>query len=164
MEKIKKIIVTGLGTGYLPIAPGTWASGAVAVVFLLIAWCSDADVYCLTGSMVALAVLWSVACLSLGRFAEEQFGRKDPSECTADEWAGQAIAYILLPMGSGWREWIIAAAVGFVAFRVFDIVKPPPARKIQDLHAGRGILADDLIAGVYANILSQVILRLFLTG
>ena len=111
--------------------------------------------------LAAVAAVFSVFCLAWGGYAETVFGRKDPSQVTADEWAGQALTYIALP-GLGGRELAISAAVGFVLFRVMDIVKPPPARQIQRLSAGTGILLDDIIAAVYANIAAQVVLRLAL--
>ena len=111
--------------------------------------------------LAAVAAVFSVFCLAWGGYAETVFGRKDPSQVTADEWAGQALTYIALPGLTG-RELVISAAVGFFLFRVMDIVKPPPARQIQCLRAGWGILLDDIIAAVYANIAAQLVLRLAL--
>ena len=159
---MRKLIVTGLGTGYLPIAPGTWGSAVVAGVFVLVALGSGGSWHCVSGTMAVLAVLASIGCVMLGQFAERAFGEKDPSQCTLDEWAGQAIAYILLPLGGSMTHLLWSAAAGFLAFRAFDIVKPPPARRIQNLPAGWGILLDDLVAGAYANLACQVILRLLL--
>jgi len=158
---MRKWIVTGLGTGFLPVAPGTWGSAAVAAIFLGVAFAAGGRRVCVTGSMVALALLASLACLLWGGHAESTFGRKDPSEVTVDEWAGQALTYVLLPVG-GARQRLIVAAAGFVAFRIADIVKPPPAGRLQRLPAGAGILVDDLIAAVYANLLCQIIFRAWL--
>ena len=162
MTGLKKLIVTGLGAGYLPIAPGTWGSAAAAAVFLLVAWGSGGLWHCVSGTMLIIVLLSSIACVKLGRFTEQAFGRKDPSQCTIDEWAGQALTYVLLPLGLGWTGWLTAAAAGFVAFRVMDIVKPPPARQLEKLPHGWGVLLDDLAAGVYANIACQIVLRLAL--
>ncbi len=159
MNNLRKILVTGLGTGYLPVAPGTWASAAVVGIFLVVAFATNGDPFWLSGVMAAVLIVASAACVALGRFAERQWGKKDPGRCTLDEWAGQALALIALPMGAGPRDWLIAAAAGFVAFRVFDIVKPPPARRLEKLPHGWGILTDDLMAGVYANIVCQIFLR-----
>ncbi len=161
MGRIKLLIATGLGTGYLPVAPGTWASAAAAAVFLLAAWGSGANPYCLNGVMAGIVVLASVACVATGKFSEKHFCRKDPSQCTLDEWAGQAMTYLFLPIGAGRYDLLITAGVGFAAFRLFDILKPPPARRLEKLPFGWGVLADDLMAGVYANLLSQVIIRLW---
>ncbi len=160
MNRLKKTIVSGLGTGYLPIAPGTWASGAVGIIFFVTAWVSGGRWYCTTGTLVAIFALASVGCIVLGRFAEETWGKKDPRICTLDEWAGQAITYLLLPLGAGGpREVLMAATVGFVTFRILDITKPFPARRAEKLSAGWGVLLDDLIVGVYANLASQLLLR-----
>lgn len=164
MNTIRKAIVTGLGTGYLPIAPGTWGSGVVAAVFLLVAFGSGGRGVCVWSTMAIVVAASSVACVALGAFTQTCFGRKDPSQCTIDEWAGQAMTYILLPLGAGMGDWLVVAAVGFVTFRVFDITKPPPARQLEKLPLGWGVLADDLAAGVYANIASQLLLRLCYFG
>jgi phosphatidylglycerophosphatase A len=109
--------------------------------------------------MAGVAVAATFGCVALGEFTEETFGRKDPSQCTLDEWAGQAIALINLPLAGQWGRDILALGVAFVAFRVFDIVKPPPARQAEKLPNGVGIVADDIIAGVYANIATLLILK-----
>ena len=159
---LAKLIVSGLGTGYLPIAPGSWGSLAVTGLFVLIAWGSGGRAICVTGSMVALALAASVGCVACGRWAEEYYGRKDPGHVTADEWAGQALTFVLLPLTVGLENLWLVAAVGFVAFRIFDIVKPPPVRAMEKLPFGWGVLLDDLVAGVYANIVCQVLLRVWL--
>jgi len=162
MNNLRKILATGLGTGYLPVAPGTWASGAACLVFLaVIAGCSG-NALRVAVAMVALAGFWSVICVALGEWSEAAFGGKDPSRCTADEWAGQALALVALPLGAGWAGWLTAAGAAFIAFRLFDIIKPPPARRLEKLHAGWGILLDDLVAGLYANVAAQLVLRLAL--
>jgi phosphatidylglycerophosphatase A len=109
-------------------------------------------------AMVLVAIVSSIICVALGPFAEKHFGKKDPGQVTIDEWAGQAVALLGLPVASGAGLWITVAAA-FVAFRVFDIVKPPPARQLEKLPHGWGVLLDDLAAGVYANIVCQVLLR-----
>ena len=158
---MRKLIVTGLGSGYLPIAPGTWGSAAVAAIFLLVAWGCGGSWLCVGAAMLAVAAAASVACVVLGRYAEAEFGKKDPRQCTIDEWAGQAVAYLFLPLGEGLRDYLLVAAAAFVAFRLFDIIKPPPARLAERLGGGAGILIDDLVAGVYANVACQLVLRLW---
>ncbi len=164
MSIIRKAIVTGLGTGYLPIAPGTWGSAAAMVVFLVVAFGSGGLGICVWSTMAVVMVISSVACVALGEFTQTCFGRKDPSECTIDEWAGQSLTYIFLPLGVGAGDFFVVAAVGFFAFRLFDIVKPAPARQLEKLPLGWGVLTDDLAAGVYANIASQLLLRLVYFG
>jgi len=115
--------------------------------------------------MIVLAGAFSVVCVALGGQAEREFGSKDPSQVSADEWAGQALALAGLPMAGGDPLGsAIAVGLGFVAFRVFDIVKPPPARLVERLPGGWGILLDDLVAGVYANLICQAVLRLWLNS
>jgi len=162
MDRIKKLLVTGLGTGRLPVAPGTWGSAAVVAIFLAAAWGSGGRPHCVSGTMLVVAMLSGAACVALGRFAEVAYGKKDPAACTIDEWAGQAVAYLLLPLGGGWTHWLVTAGAGFVAFRAFDIVKPPPARLVEKLAFGWGILLDDIVAGIYANIACQLLLRFWL--
>ena len=156
---VRLLLLTGLGTGYLPIAPGTWGSAGACLVFLAVAFAAGGRQICLTGTMLILAAAAALLCGILGRWAEADFGRKDPGQVTLDEWAGQAIALCWLPLGAGPWGWIIAAGAGFVAFRFFDIIKPPPIRQLERLPGGWGIVADDLLAGVYANLVLQLILR-----
>ena len=166
MNNLRKFIVTGLGTGYLPIAPGTWASGVVCVIFLILVVVSRGNAALINGAMIVLAVLAGAACVGFGRFASGAFGKKDPHQCTLDEWAGQALTLFMLPGGSGGcgLDWLVVVATAFVAFRIFDIFKPPPARALERLPAGWGVLLDDIAAGVYANIAAQLLLRFWLLG
>jgi phosphatidylglycerophosphatase A len=158
MAKLKLLLATGLGTGYLPIAPGTWASAVVAVLYVLLVL-ARASAATIAIAMAVLAILSALGCIWSGQVAEQTFGRKDPHEMTLDEFAGQAVAYLLLPVRAGWiGNWPIALA-GFLAFRVMDIVKPPPANALQRLPAGWGIAIDDLVAGLYANLVMQIVFR-----
>lgn len=159
---VKALLAAGLGTGYLPIAPGTWGSLPAALIWLALA---PAGSQVLSSAVMALlAVVCSIVCVLLGPFAERHFGKKDPGQVVIDEWAGQALALFALPIPGSWGDRVVVAGVAFVAFRVFDIIKPPPARGLQKLPAGWGIGIDDLIAGVYANIATQLILRLMVGG
>jgi phosphatidylglycerophosphatase A len=111
-------------------------------------------------AMVVLLLVFAGACLAFGDAAEARFGRKDPGQVVADEVAGMALTLVPLPWLVGvsgvWCAespvlrglWLVA--VGFVAFRFFDVLKPPPARGLQRVPGGWGILLDDLFAGVYA--------------
>lgn len=159
---IGKFLVTGLGLGYLPVAPGTWGSLGAAGVFLLTAWASGGSMGVVGAVMAAVALAASVAAVALGPFTERAFGKKDPGKCTIDEWAGQALTCLGLPISAAPSSWLLTAGVAFLAFRMFDIVKPPPARRLEKLPQGWGVLLDDLCAGVYANLCAQLILRLLL--
>jgi len=160
MRRLGRLIVTGLGTGSLPGAPGTYGSAGAVAVFLLVAWGAGGKQVCVTGTMLALAAAATAGCILLGRFMEEAFGRKDPRQCTLDEWAGQAVALCLLPLGDGWASRLLAAGAAFAAFRVFDIAKPPPVRQLEKLPRGWGVVADDLMAGLYANLAARLVLML----
>ncbi len=161
-NSIGKFIVTGAGTGYLPIAPGTWGSAAVCVIYLAIFLVAQASPLVIDLTMVSIALVATLGCGLLGPFIEKTFAKKDPGQCTLDEWAGQAVTFLFLPMAATLPTQLVTAGVAFFAFRFFDITKPPPARQFEKLPAGWGIVADDLAAGVYANIASQLILRLAL--
>jgi phosphatidylglycerophosphatase A len=127
---------------------------------LAVAFATGGRQMCLTGTMLILAAAATLLCGLLGGKAEADFGRKDPGQVTLDEWAGQAVALCWLPLGAGPWGWVIPAGAAFVAFRFFDIIKPPPIRRLEKLPGGWGIVADDLLAGVYANLALQLILRL----
>jgi len=174
MNVLRKLIVTGFGTGYMP-ASGTWGSLVTVAIFLAVVWvglcvdthghmpCSLGTVWpMLQWAMLVTAVLASVACVWLGDFTERTWKKKDPKQCTVDEVAGQAVALIGMPILHGhsyWQGLLITAAVCFVLFRVMDILKPFPARRFEKLPKGWGVLLDDLMAGVYANIVAQIVLR-----
>ncbi len=160
MNRLRRIVITGLGTGYLPVAPGTWGSAVVCVIFLAVAAGSGRRGLCVNSSLAVVAVLSSVACVWLGAFAQETFSRRDPHQCVIDEWAGQAIALLGMPLGGGQRQVLIVAGACFAAFRFFDIIKPPPVGLAERLGHGWGILLDDVVAGICANVVVQVILRL----
>lgn len=142
-------LATGFGAGYVPGAPGT-AGAAVGVLFFLILSRLSPPAYLAAAAAITLAAVW------IAGTAEKAFGTQDPPQVVIDEIAGQLIALALLP-----PEWPYLLA-GFLLFRLFDIVKPWPAGKInRDMHGGAGIVLDDVVAGVYANIVLQVV-RLFL--
>ena len=162
MNSLKTLLVTGLATGYVPVAPGTAGSAAAAGVFLAAAAACGGSVACTAACMAVLAAAATAGCVVLGPFAERRFGRRDPGPCTLDEWAGQAVACMLRPLGDTWSARLAAAATAFIAFRAFDIAKPPPVRRMERFSGGWGIVADDLAAGVYANVAAQIALRLVL--
>lgn len=142
----REVTVSACGLGYLPVAPGTWGSAGAAAVALFLWWYLP--------HAVALAALGAgvLLCLILGmRFcpwAENYYGEKDPGTFVIDEVAGQWMACLLFMWAP--QSALAATAAAFVAFRVFDIIKPPPARKIEQLPGGRGTMLDDLVAALYA--------------
>ncbi len=148
------------GLGFLRPAPGTWGSmppPAVAGVLMLVGVADSVAV----GVVAAMLVVSSVACVLWGRYAEVRFGRKDAAEVVADETAGVAPATMLaILMADGTVTRLAALAAAFLLFRFFDILKPWPARQLEALPAGWGVLIDDLVAGVYAAIVLAIGLHL----
>lgn len=160
-DLLARVLVSGLGAGCSPFASGTVGSAGAVGVFAAVVLASSGDVLAVHVALAAMAAAFGVACVAYGPWMQQTFG-KDPSFCTADEWVGQAIALMLLPLGGGWKQWAWVAAGGFLAFRLFDILKPPPARQLEALPHGWGVLADDVAAGVMANLLCQLVFRVLL--
>ncbi len=159
------LAIATCGVGYLPLAPGTWGS-LLAVGFYLFlhnAWFPHSDIPpgSFVRSYLAVQVVVIIAVTLIGIWAASRTERvlriKDPGKVVIDEVAGQLIA--LLPVAA--RMWMFGDAMmvmaAFILFRFFDIVKPYPARKLESLHGGLGIMFDDLIAGVYAAIVVALI-------
>ncbi len=162
---LRAAIISGLGSGYAPFASGTWGS-LVAVLIFLGLWVGARGAVWPRGSVEpALAILIVAACffsVRWGPWAIAHYGRKDPKPFVLDEFAGQWVALLFLPIGLHAGLWPLALAVGsqFLLFRFFDIWKPPPARQLEQLPDGWGVLCDDLFAGVYANLAGQALWRL----
>ena len=142
------VIATALGAGYAPVAPGTFGS---AVGLLL--WIALPKVLWL--QVLAIVVVSVVGAWS-GFVAEEHFGRQDPGQVVVDEVAGQMLTLLLVAQG-GW-VWLLAA---FLLFRAADIVKPFPVNLLERLPGGIGIMADDLMAGIYANLALHLVIWSF---
>jgi phosphatidylglycerophosphatase A len=143
------------GVGYLP-ASGTFASLLTCLLLWpLLAW---GNPYSQMGLAIGGTILFSILNVSLAPWAIAEFGDKDPSRFVLDEAAGICLTILLLPARTGWDVGI-NLAVAFLAFRAFDITKPPPCRQLEHLPQGWGILLDDLMAAVYANLVCQVVLR-----
>ena len=136
-----------MGVGKLPMAPGTW--GTMLTVAILAVLPDPGAIGMLVG-----AVALTVVAVPISTRAESALGKKDPGSIVIDEAAGMALALVALPRTG--TAWLLA----FIAFRAFDIMKPPPANRAQHLPGGLGIVADDAIAGVYANLVVQLLLRL----
>lgn len=164
---MKRLLASCFGLGRLPVAPGTWGSLPVAIIFALMCQFHASGIS-ISIVMAALILAGSVICVKFAPAAIAATGKNDPGEVVADELAGQAVTFLAAPLLSpeilSIRQiWIITAG-GFLLFRLFDIAKPWPIRKLEKLPEGWGVLADDLLAGVYAAIVLQIIIRFWIGG
>ncbi|MCA9243944.1 MAG: phosphatidylglycerophosphatase A [Phycisphaerales bacterium] len=162
---IRHAVITVLGTGYAPFASGSWGSLASCVIFAAIAWpMLMAGMPQWTLDAVAIFGVLAAAHFSVhwGDWAIAEFGRDDPKQFVLDEFAGQWIALMILPPVALIGFWGFATvfASQFFLFRVFDVLKVPPAAQAERLPAGWGVLLDDLVAGAYANLVGQALWRL----
>ena len=157
------------GVGYLPLAPGTWGALVGVGIYLLLHKAS-AVVYMLaqerawrfpslegfhTSLMMLVIFALSLSGIWAATRAEKLLGRKDPGIVVVDEVAGQLLSLLFVPFNRA--PWMIVT--GFLAFRLFDIWKPYPIRRLEMLEAGLGIMADDLLAGAYAAALVLLIIN-----
>jgi phosphatidylglycerophosphatase A len=129
-------------------------------VFGLLCYFGVPVVYC-SIILCVLALDAATVCVWFSPEVIAQLGQDDPREIVVDEVAGQALAFIGA-YAVGAQEILVTVAVGFVAFRLFDIFKPWPCRWLEKLPAGWGILADDLMAGIYAMIILQICTRIWI--
>lgn len=167
---IGRWFMTGFGLGYAPVASGTFGS-AGAIVIAALAWgglrlAGVQGPYAVHLVLAVLTLLATWGCIHWGPWAVAHFGSRarkqtDPGAVVLDEFAGQWLALLGLAIPD-LRSAIVIMAVQFFLFRLFDVVKPPPARQLERLPFGWGILFDDLAAGVYANLAGQILFRLVL--
>jgi len=146
------LIASAFYIGYIPGAPGTYASVATTLIFFLIYYFSHSILPGLHFSAVCL--ITAIGVLSSGEVSRSS-GIEDPSFVVIDEVAGQLLTFLFLPVSA------LNLVAGTIAFRVFDMWKPFPIRRLEVLGAGVGIMADDLLAGVYGNLVLQLLNRLF---
>lgn len=150
------------GVGLIPLAPGTWGSAVGVLVYLALGSAATSafdysvergldlspQTFPLVLNTVLLVAILLVALVGTwaATRAERLLGKKDPGAVVVDEVAGQLIAFLFVPWPAG--GWTVFA--GFLAFRLFDIWKPYPVRRLEGLGGGLGIMADDMLAGFYA--------------
>jgi phosphatidylglycerophosphatase A len=159
ISRLELAFITGLGTGYLRPASGTW--GSIPPVLLALGLAAINAEPRVIDALVAIAgIVFAASCLISGERAEIHFGQKDPKSVVADEVAGQALALLWIPWESGLTlRNLMMAGSAFLLFRMFDILKPPPARQLERLPFGTGILLDDLVAGAFAAAAVQIVYR-----
>ena len=150
MRTLIIFLATGAYAGYIPWAPGT----AGAAIGLILGWLLFAPIW--EDSPAAFVMLFGViftgSCVVAGS-AEKIFGEHDSGHIVIDEILGMIAAMFLLPMSWAWT------AACFALFRLFDIIKPWPANRLDRVDGGAGVMLDDLAAGIYANVVLQILRR-----
>ncbi len=152
MRKLVLFVATGAGTGYVPVAPGT-AGSALGLLLWGVFWLGPGGGQ--AGLLIAFLVASALGVWATGR-AEVLLGRVDDGRITIDEVAGTLGSLLFLPFRAD------VAVVGFLLFRLFDIWKPPPVRAGESLPGGWGVMADDWLAALYANLSGQLLWRVAL--
>jgi len=145
------LIATFFGIGYMKPGPGTWGSAAGLLLWAALAYRLPASARTLT--VIILAGVVTLIGIPAASQVARAFTRKDPQFVVIDEVAGQLITLIAAPLT--WKTFL----AGFILFRAFDIVKPPPVRQLEKLPEGTGIVLDDVAAGIYALIVMQLLLH-----
>jgi phosphatidylglycerophosphatase A len=144
-------VATFFGVGHLHPGPGSWGSATTVLLWAALA-------YGLTPSLrttvaIALALLVTLIGIPAATRVARASGLKDPQFVVIDEVAGQLVALIAVPLS--WKTFL----AGFILFRGFDIVKPPPVRQLERLPEGTGIVLDDVAAGLYSLIVMHLLLH-----
>jgi phosphatidylglycerophosphatase A len=142
LDKIAKHIATLGFLGFMPIAPGTFGTFAAFAVFILL----KPSLYLHAAILLLITPIGIIS----SHIAERVLNEKDSGHIIIDEFCGYFLAVLLVPVSFGY------AVAAFFLFRVFDILKPFPIRKMEKLKGGLGIMADDLMAGLYSNLLLQI--------
>jgi len=164
------LAIATCGVGYLPLAPGTWGSLVGVGIYILlrslnlgfIRHYAPANSYLLSNPQASFLVIELIAITAIilvgiwaGSRAERLLKRKDPGKVVIDEVAGQLISLLPIPL-MVLEPWWLLVIIAFLIFRFFDIIKPYPARRLESLESGLGIMADDIVAGAYAAVVVAV--------
>ena len=146
MTRLAVFLATAAYCGYAPVAPGTVGSAAGLVVYVLV-WATRSSLLeaALIAATFAIGV-WSAT------HAERYFGTIDPGPVVIDEVLGMLVTLAFIPVG--WS----GALAGFFIFRIVDVLKPYPANRLERLHSGFGIIADDAMAGIYSNLCLRLLI------
>ena len=150
MKKVAWFIGTGAGVGLSPVAPGTFGTAAALLIYYLLPIPSTSPIF-LSIILIGLVVgIWATGIVSTD-------DNPDPGKVVWDEYVGLWITCLLLP--KTW-EWLIFA---FFIFRIFDILKPWPIKRVESFPKGWGIMLDDVLAGIYGNLCINITHILFLS-
>lgn len=144
------LIATFFGAGRMRPGPGTWGSAAAVLLWAALAYQLSPSLQ--TPALIALAALVTIIGIPAATQVARASHTEDPQFVVIDEVAGQWIALIAVPIG--WKTLL----AGFILFRAFDIVKPPPVRQLEALPEGWGIMLDDVMAGIYAFAVMHLLL------
>lgn len=145
-ERLSILISSFFYLGYSPVAPGTVGTLGAVILYYVISGFSNLFYLFFIIALIIFSV-W------VSEIARIRLGDSDPNSIVIDEVCGFLVTMILIPPN------MINIAMGFLLFRFFDILKPPPIRMSEKLSGGMGIVADDVLAGIYANILLQIFVR-----
>ncbi|MBA3271100.1 MAG: phosphatidylglycerophosphatase A [Acidobacteria bacterium] len=148
MTRLATFIATGGYVGYIPIAPGTFGSAVGLAAYAAVRWSDNAVV---EGAVLLITLLIGIWAADV---VEKDLG-KDPGAVVIDEVLGMLVTLSFLDVG------VTGAILGFFLFRILDVIKPYPAGRLEHLHGGPGIMLDDVMAGVYANLLLRGAIALF---
>ena len=140
MTRLAVFLATAAYAGYFPVAPGTVGSAVGLLVYACVAWSGSPAVEAALIVGLFAAGVWAATT------AERYFGGIDPGPIVLDEVVGMLITLAFIPVG------VSGAIAGFLLFRIFDVIKPFPARRLEKLHGGLGVMADDAMAAVYAHV------------
>lgn len=151
-----RFLASGLGSGFFPWAPGTFASAAFVLIWLALTQSGLIETN--AHRVFLVAALIAFALVSIRNALGSAKGERDPSYIVIDEWSGMAITLLAVPVGSG--PWLFISA--FALFRFFDIIKPGPVRWIERAPGALGVLGDDLLAGFFGFLSLEIVKRLIL--
>ncbi len=144
---IEKLLGSGFYTGYVPIASGTFGTLAALIIYLIPGFENPYVI-------IPAIIVFYIYGVYVGNKFEIVYG-KDPSECTIDEVVGTWISYLLLPKTDG------IIIITFFLWRALDIFKPYPARKLENLNGGLGIMTDDVVSGFYTLFIMHLVVYFF---
>jgi len=142
-------LATGLYAGYIPVAPGTFGTVVAVPLCFVLSWLGPLEGLVFVGAFLGVSV-W------ISGEAEKIFNKKDSGLIVIDEMAGLLVTLYWIPLT------VTSLAGGFLLFRLMDIAKPFPIRRLETaLPGGWGVVGDDVLAGVYANVVLRVVMHFF---
>jgi phosphatidylglycerophosphatase A len=148
LDKLATFVATTAYVGFVPIAPGTFGSAVGLLIYAAIQTTGNWMVEAVVIAIALLAGIWSADRV------ERRLG-KDPGPVVIDEVLGMLVTVAFLNVN------LTGAVVGFLLFRVLDVIKPPPAARLENLHGGPGIMFDDVMAGIYGQLVMRAGITLF---